>query len=179
MTDSCMTNKQIDLCIKEISCDNRDSLKRLYDEFKKPIFMFALSIVKDYQLAEDVMHDTFLNIMACAKNYRLGTNPKAWIFSIVRNVSVDHFKKQRKDVFMSSEEIEIISDVKFEFQSNNTIDSINALEILEPIEREIVSMYIFGGLKQTEIAKVIKLPYISVRSKYGYAIKKLKKYFSD
>ena len=40
-----------------------------------------------------------------------------------------------------------------------------------------MSLYIFSGLRQTEIAQVMKMPYIKVRSKYGYAVKKLRKEF--
>lgn len=54
-----MTNKQLDLCICEIATGNREALRQLYDEFKNPIFLFDLSILKNYQAAEDVEQDTF------------------------------------------------------------------------------------------------------------------------
>ena len=41
-----MTNKQLDLCICEIATGNREALRQLYDEFKNPIFLFDLSILK-------------------------------------------------------------------------------------------------------------------------------------
>lgn len=67
-----MTNKQLDLCICEIATGNREALRQLYDEFKNPIFLFDLSILKNYQAAEDVEQDTFLNIMQSACKYRPG-----------------------------------------------------------------------------------------------------------
>lgn len=74
-----MTNKQLDLCICEIATGNREALRQLYDEFKNPIFLFDLSILKNYQAAEDVEQDTFLNIMQSACKYRPGTNAFAQV----------------------------------------------------------------------------------------------------
>ena len=72
------------------------------------------------------------------------------------------------------------------FSDNGMIDSLTdsiavkeALSKLNSTEREIVSLYAFAGLKQTEIAKVMKMPYVKVRSVYGYAIKKLRKELAD
>lgn len=93
-----MTNKQLDLCICEIATGNREALRQLYDEFKNPIFLFDLSILKNYQAAEDVEQDTFLNIMQSACKYRPGTNAKAWIFSITRNCCSDYLKTNTKYV---------------------------------------------------------------------------------
>lgn len=149
-----MTNKQLDLCICEIATGNREALRQLYDEFKNPIFLFDLSILKNYQAAEDVEQDTFLNIMQSACKYRPGTNAKAWIFSITRNCCSDYLKTNTKYVPLEA-------DILASF----------------PTERTIVSLYIFWDFKQTEIAKILKIPYRTVRDKYSYAIKKMKGYF--
>jgi len=173
-----LTNNQIDLCINEVSQNNQDALKKLYDEFGKPIFLFALSIVKDYQLAEDVAQETFLEIMASAKNYRMGTNPKAWIFSIARNISADTLKSHYKNVLLSDEEMNDIPDLSNMSLLENRTDAFDALNTLDLLEKQIISLYLFSGLKQIEIAKVLDISYIKVRSKYGYAIKKLKNYYA-
>ena len=54
-----------------------------------------------------------------------------------------------------------------------------AVAKLNDCEREVLSLYLFGGLKQTEIAKIMKLPYVRVRSLYECAIKKLRKEFCE
>jgi DNA-directed RNA polymerase specialized sigma24 family protein len=52
-----------------------------------------------------------------------------------------------------------------------------ALQILTKQEREIVSLYVYAGFSQVEIAKELQIPYVKVRSQYGYAIKKLRAYY--
>lgn len=59
----------------------------------------------------------------------------------------------------------------------NSIIALEALNVLDETERTIVSLYIFWDFKQTEIAKILKIPYRTVRDKYSYAIKKMKGYF--
>lgn len=175
-----MTGKQLDLCINEIATGNREALRQLYDEMKNPIFLFALSLVKNYQLAEDIEQETFLNIMQSARNYRPGTNAKAWIFGIARNCCIDSIKANSKYISIEIESLASIpaSDNDLE-RAENTVVVLEAMKLLDNDEQMIVALYLFSGLKQTEIAKVLKIPYISVRSKYGYAIKKLKRYFTQ
>ena len=180
MANQQMDKAQIDLCIKNISNGDRNAVKKLYDEFSNPIYLFALSIVKDYRLAEDVLQDTFLNIMSSAQTYRLGTNPKAWIFSLARNASLLSLKKSLYKDLKSSEDFEkIISNNSMEDDLGNSLEELESLKILRNLEREIVVLYVFAGLKQTEISKVLKIPYLTVRSQYGYALKKLKKYYLE
>lgn len=178
--DEKMTGRQLDLCICEIAKGNREALRQLYDEMKNPIYLFALSLVKDYQLAEDVQEETFLAVMQSARNYKGGTNPKAWIFSIARNCCMDSIKANSKCICVDDETLASFSKKEDERKkTENTVIVMEALSSLSEDERMIVSLYMFSGLKQTEIAKVLGMSYLSVRSKYGYAIKKLKRYFKE
>lgn len=172
-----MTKAQMEFCIEEIAKGNKVCLKEIYDEFKTPIFRFALSIVKNYEVAQDVAQETFIGIMASSKFYIKGTNPKAWIFSIARNKSLDMLKKSQKSSLLSDEEWGNIEDPKSQYFTHDISDILEALNFLNPLEREIITLYIYGGLKQSEISSVLKIPYIKVRSKYGYAIRKLKESF--
>lgn len=174
-----MNDKQIDLCIQRISLGDENAFQTLYDEFHKPIFLFALSIVKDRSLAEDVVQEVFLNLLTYFDTYQLGTKPKSWIYSIARNASVAALKKYPKKLFISFDEVEeaVEANDTNDLYENNSVDGLEALSVLMPIEREIVFLYVFAGFHQPEIAKILRIPYISVRSKYGYAIKKMKRYY--
>ena len=174
-----MNNFRTDLCIKNIAKGDRDALRMLYDDYKNPVFRFALSIVRNYQTSEDILQDTFLHVMSYASSYRPGTNPHAWIFSIARNLCKRALLSRDKDC-------QNIDDLEASLIASDRTDDIlaskqaaEALSVLHEDELEIVSLYVYGELKQTEIAKVLKLPYGKVRSKYGYAMKKLKTYYTE
>lgn len=181
MSDSTfLSNKQrMDLCIKEITQGSEAALETLYNELSKPVFLFAMSILKNYQLAEDALQETFLKIMASANTYRLGTNPKAWIFSIARNVCIEFLKRNRVTL-LDNEDINTIAEFRdAEDEAFNSLDSIECFSKLDWLEKEIMVLFVFAGFKQTEIAKLLNIPYMKVRSKYGYSVKKLKKYYAD
>ena len=178
MVEYKMNNAEIDLCIEQISKSDRDALRKLYDEFKTPIFRFALSILKDYKSAEDVMQDTFINIMQYCTSYKQGTNPKAWIFSISRNLCMQELKKHINMIDIDNLEQQLTTSEPY-YSIANRVDSIESLTVLEPALLEVVTLFVYGGLKQTEIAKVLGISYIKVRSRYGYAMKKLKAHYSE
>ena len=170
-----MTGKQLDLCICEIAAGNREALSQLYVEMKDQVFRFALSLVRSRHLAEDIEAETFLNIIQSACGYKPGTNARAWIFAIARNCCMDCMKANAKFLVVDNDSLDLLpTDANGLEQTENAL---LVLEAMKALEQMIVSLYLYSGLKQTEIAKVLNIPYLSVRSKYGYAIRKLKRYF--
>lgn len=168
-------NKEIDLdlCISKISRRDEFALEELYRAYARPIYRFALMTLQDPSLAEDAMQETFVRIMSYSGTYRLGTNARAWIFSIARNSCMDVAGKK-----LPVTEDEVIASVPDEYQIDDVTENIvlkEAIGRLTPTEREILSLHIYSGLRQTEIASVMKIPYIKVRSHYKYAIQKLRK----
>ena len=85
--------KNIDMCIRLIARHDYTALEEFYKEFSNPIYRFSLMLLHDSHLAEDAMQNTFVKIMANAKSYSPGTNPRAWIFAIARNVCMDLYNK--------------------------------------------------------------------------------------
>ena len=84
-TDSIGDRTQLDFYLQKTACGDRDAFRLLYEALRTPIYRFALSQLHNCHMAEDVMQDTFCNILRYAGSYRPGTNPRAWVFSIARN----------------------------------------------------------------------------------------------
>ena len=57
------------------------------------------------------------------------------------------------------------------------VDQIEALKCLDQIEQQCVLMCVFGDMKLPQVAEVLGIPYDKVRNKYGYAVRKLRKYY--
>lgn len=167
----------LDRCISKISRRDPAAVEELYREFSGFVYKYALVILGDTGLAEDAMQNTFIRIMSSAGTYKLGTNPRAWIFRITRNVCMDiHNQKiPTSDVI----EPETLSEEHLINDMSEAIAVREAVSKLTDREREVLSLYLFGGLKQTEIAKIIGLSYVRVRSIYECAIKKLRKEFCE
>ncbi|MCL1866924.1 MAG: RNA polymerase sigma factor [Oscillospiraceae bacterium] len=179
MSKTKIDKAKLDSYIQRTAAGDRDSFVKLYDYVRKPVFLFALSIVKDYQTAEDVLQESMLRIAFNSDKYTRGTNPYAWVMSITRNLCSDALRSPTKHD-LPLDDAEFVSDSKDIVKSTEEADEVlTALQVLSHQEREIVSLYIYAGFSQVEIAKTLEIPYTRVRSQYKYALEKMRKYFNE
>ncbi len=164
-----------DLAMDSICQGDYSKLQEIYVDFSSPIFRYALSITKDLQLAEDIMQDTFISIIKYAKSYKPNTNYKAWVFTIAKNLCNKALVKGKT----ISLDDETFNDSIALSTKDQYLESLQALNVLKTLEREIVVLFVFDEFSQVEISKILGISYISVRSKYANAMKKLKKYYGS
>lgn len=171
--DETQCHMECDNWVLNIADGHISSLANLYLALKKPIYAYALSIVRDCYIAEDITQETFLKITTHAGMYHRGTNAKAWIFTIVRNLSITELKSQSR----INELNDAIPDTNAPMENivENTLDYLNMINILEAEEREILTLHLAAGLKFSLVSKVTKISPANVRSKYYRALGKLKK----
>ncbi len=164
----------LDFLISEIAKSDRDALAELYEKTKTQIYSYALSILKNSADAEDVMHDSYIKIVAHAGAYRSSGKPMAWILTITKNLCLS---KLRANSRADHEQIDDWSEY-IASQSGLSYDEraslMGAMKILKDDEREIVLLHAVSGFKHREIAEHLSLPLSTVLSKYNRAIKKLK-----
>lgn len=66
-----------------------DALRILVERYSPSIYRFSVRYTGDESLAEDVAQEVFLRLFLHAKKYTAGRSFKTWLFTIVRNVSID------------------------------------------------------------------------------------------
>lgn len=162
--------------IIEISKEDITSLEKLYRDLGPVVFGLALSILKSRTLAEDVLQDTFVRVKVAASSYRPGTNGRAWVLTIARNIAISIIRSSRYETY-DEEALFVESDGIDHMQKS--IDSLvlrDTLSILDEQERQIVLLHAIKDLKHKEIAQIIDMPLGTVLWKYHRAIKKMNKY---
>lgn len=155
----------------------RERLAAVYESLKKPVFMLALSILRDHALAEDIMQQTFVNVMEHANSFHKGTNEKAWVMSITHNLAINLLKKRGHeepglDQFFENER-------GMETDMTGSADFTRALSELDEAERAIVTLKAVCGFHHAQIAKAVGVSVTDSRAKYSRALKKLKKYYLE
>ena len=161
--------------LKEILTNlNEENLKELYITYKKPIFLFVLGIVKDYDLSEDITEEVFIKIIKYYKSYNRMYNPKTWIFTIAKNTAYTYLNKNR-EISIDNDKLDVIINKHNNIKNDTSIVVEEYLSQLTEIERNIVMLHVFAGLKHNEIAKILNIKSSQVRTKYAYALKKLKR----
>lgn len=159
------------------SSDHLTDFRNLFDEHKKHVFAMALSILRDFELAEDVLQEVFIKLYQHMKHHEI-TNVKAWLLTVARNTALDHYRKKKR-------EITGFDDEYFErahYFSEDPLDKMvlaKYLKLLNSEERQIVILKEISGMKHREIAKIIEIPLGTVIWKYGIALKKLRKALNE
>lgn len=153
---------------------NNENISKLYMEYRQPIFLFVLNITKNYSLSEDITEEIFIRIIKYHKTYNPIKNPKTWIFTITKN-TINTYIKKYKEIPYETETLENILNKYNKIKDENSLIVEEYLSYLNEEERNIVILHIFGGLNCLEISKLLNMTHSQVRSKYSYALKKLRR----
>ncbi|MDZ5712686.1 RNA polymerase sigma factor [Jeotgalibacillus haloalkalitolerans] len=157
----------------EKPAEHYEEFKQLFSDHKKHVFAMALSVLRDFELAEDVMQEVFIKLFQHMK-YNDISNTKAWLISVSRNTALDLYRKKRR-------ELTGFDEAYFEqvpYLSEDPLDKIvlaKYLALLNAEERQIVVMKDISGLKHREIAKILDIPLGTAIWKYNRALKNMKK----
>ncbi len=63
------------------------------DKYGDNLFAWAYHRTGKRALAEDLVQETFLSALKSMKNFRGDSNEKTWLFSILKNKIIDHYRK--------------------------------------------------------------------------------------
>jgi RNA polymerase sigma-70 factor, ECF subfamily len=168
-----------DKLIVETSEGNTASLEKLYRDLSSVVFALALSILKNRSLAEDVLQDTFVRIKISAGSYKPGTNGRAWILKIARNLAISALRSSHHETSGTFIEVSEASGIDF---AQDKIDSLilrESLSILSQQERQILLLHAVKDLKHREIAQVLDIPLGTALWKYRQAIRKMEKFLKS
>lgn len=73
--------------------------RSIFEEVCLPLlpdcYAFALSLTRKSHEAEDLVQDTFLKAQRAFASFTVGTNAKAWLFTILRRLHIDRYRRQR------------------------------------------------------------------------------------
>ncbi len=154
--------------------------KSQYNQLEDLLFAFAMKLTRNYDRAKDLMQETVANAYANRDRFKMGTNFKAWMTTIMRNAFINDYRKIRK----RNQVEQPIEDVAYAVENktiNQKADSIIMMKELNAIlntlkdDHRIPFWMYFQGYQYNEIADQLDLPIGTVKSRIFFARKKLKK----
>lgn len=167
---------QLDTYLSKIASGDSQALAGLYDCTSSSIYAFALSILKNTQDAEDVLHDCYVQIHSAASGYRSWDKPMAWILTITRNLCLLKLRERQKISQIPQEDWEPYLEACEQMSVEDKLVLTECMNRLSETERQIVILHAVAGFRHREISEILQIPLATVLSKYNRAIKKLKKY---
>ncbi|MGN7787519.1 RNA polymerase sigma-70 factor [Niabella sp. 22666] len=156
--------------------DDQNAFDELFNFYFPGLVSFASNILKDRQLAEEVVEDVFVKLWQNRKTMVSIKSPSHYIYTAVKYTALSTLKKQNIISYEDySDDVELTySSPESDYISNENITQINeAINQLPPKCRLIFRLIKEEGLKYDEVAQLLQLSVKTVESQMTIAIKKL------
>ncbi|MFA7435219.1 MAG: RNA polymerase sigma factor [Bacilli bacterium] len=160
--------------IEAIKQKDDQAFEYIYNSTKNSVYAIIVAIVKDKDIANDLMQDTYMTMIEKINQYKRGRNFKTWLLTIARNKAIDYYRKKQNEVLIDISESEYILP-KTQATSERNILVEEILNLLTDIERQVFLLSIMENLTHREISKILKIPIGTSLWHYQKAIKKIKK----
>ncbi len=70
-------------------------IEELYTLYKEDIYRYLLSLTRNPNLSEDLLSETFINVITSIRSFKGQSSIKTWLFSIARNLWLQSIRKNR------------------------------------------------------------------------------------
>jgi RNA polymerase sigma-70 factor (ECF subfamily) len=169
-----MSNTTDALLFQKIKQSDQKSLEILYEKYFHILCEFAFSVLKQYELSEEVVSDVFFNIWNKRKEIDIALNLKSYLFKSVRNKALDYLNssKIRIENIESHNITELMNDSTTIIEYQELENEINNLIELLPLQRRIIfKLNRFENLKYKEIAEIMSISVNTVQKQMTAATK--------
>jgi RNA polymerase sigma factor (sigma-70 family) len=162
-------NKMSTIEFNEMVVNNSDYLKP-----------FAFTLTRDNETAKDLLQETLYRAIANRDKYHVGTNIKAWLYTIMRNIFINNYRRKAKQntIFDATP-----NDFLINYQQVTTDNGAESGIMLKEIQQAIYLlpeifkkpfMLYFEGYKYHEISDMLEEPLGTIKSRIHFARKLLK-----
>jgi RNA polymerase sigma-70 factor (ECF subfamily) len=177
-------NKMSDseLMLKVAGYDSK-ALEQLYDRYSPILYTLIKKIIGDKEIAEEILSDVFVIIWKKIDQFDFKTNNVyTWLVTMARNKAIDTLNRnQQKDGIEEYgdkfEEERIlpklsnsIKPLDLEQILNNSEKVKETINSLTEAQRYVLELSYYEGLNEKEIAKKLKIPLPTVKSKLQLAL---------
>jgi RNA polymerase sigma-70 factor (ECF subfamily) len=143
------------------------------DEHGTAVLRLARAYLGDAALAEDVFQDVFVQAFRSASGLRDARAVRAWLLTVTANRCRDHLRSwTRRKVSFAGEVPEAVVAPETEDQDRQLVEAVLALPVAF---REVVLLRYYEELSVAEIASVLAVPPVTVRTRLHRARKALRR----
>ena len=157
---------------------NSEAFTPLFEYYKDGIYGYVVGLVRDVENAYDLTQEVFLRAWEKLPTLHDASKFKPWLYTIARNLVYDYWRRQRKRIWESWEEIgeRDIFESGFHLEEQTAEAELVRLALVEvPVrERSCFLLQVEGGFSQYEIAELLGISKASVSTYLSGARKRLR-----
>jgi RNA polymerase sigma-70 factor (ECF subfamily) len=166
-----------------------NAFDELVQRHQTALFNFALRHVGNAEAAEDILQETLLRVVQRAADFKHEARFSTWVYTIARNLSVDHLRKMtlRQHSSFESPDLEHAPSTRDTAVNASPEGSVEraalahelrdriteAIERLHEEQREVFLLRELANLPFKEIAKITDKSENTVKSRMRYALERL------
>jgi RNA polymerase sigma-70 factor, ECF subfamily len=159
---------------------DREAYARLYDSYAAPAYSLALRIVRDRDLAADVVQDAFLTIWNQASTFDASRGqPSTWILTVTHHKAVDIVRREQRrraeaidDVHETADTAAPVEEQAWQAVAREQVRA--AMSKLPDPQREVLELAYFAGYTQSQLAERLAVPIGTVKSRTFAAMNALR-----
>jgi len=164
-------------CMRMILDGQKAGLEELYGDCFQAVFAYALSILRDWQRAEDAAQEVFLKAWLRADTYRFGNDPKTWLMGIAKNTALDALRGGKAEVSDADAADLLIQNASFDDTEDGVVSKLfwdRVLVQLGEADREIFVLRNLSDLTLAQISGLVGLPVYTVARRNAAAVKEIR-----
>jgi RNA polymerase sigma-70 factor (ECF subfamily) len=163
--------------IGAIADRDQQAMRRLYERHNLRVYRFARRLGAVHSTAEDLVSEVFLEVWLCAGAFEGRAQVSTWLLAITRNKAMGIIR-QRPLNWLDESELASIKDEtdgpEAAIQKRQAASILSeALRHLSPAHREIIDLVYYHEKSIEEVARIIKAPRSTVKTRMFYARKRL------
>ncbi|MCC5929352.1 MAG: RNA polymerase sigma-70 factor [Cyclobacteriaceae bacterium] len=140
---------------------------RLYTYYRIPSLKFCVSLVKDEEEAENIVHEVFIKIWDKRDQIKPDLNFNSYLFTCLRNKAFDYLKEVKKSDLLKSQylmrmETARVDDEDVENSKFTILHS--AIDALSEKRKLILKMNVEEGKSYQEIAELLNISKNTVKN---------------
>ncbi|MCW3119822.1 MAG: polymerase sigma factor [Chitinophagaceae bacterium] len=153
-------------------------LTGLFERYHVPLYNFFLKLTLDKSTSEDLTQNLFYRIIRYRHTFNGGTGTfKSWMYQMARNLHADYCKQKQRITEVVKNAGNFPDDVAEQEDGYKEQDFEKlklALSGLGPVDRELIVLSRYEGLKYAEIAKMKNISLGSIKVQVHRALKELR-----
>ena len=163
-----------------------ESFDIIVNRYKNRLMNFVFRFVKDYDVSEDIVQETFLRVFRKRRDYKAIANFSTWIFTIAGNLAKSELRRRKRWRFFSidaDKNGEKIFELPDRGRKPDRVAAIrllnenvqNAIDTLRDKYKEALILRDIEGMSYKQIAEITCVPVGTVKSRVNRARMKLQK----
>jgi RNA polymerase sigma-70 factor, ECF subfamily len=163
--------------IGRIAGGDKLAMRALFARHHVRIFRFVARMVRDHQLAEDVVSEVFLEVWRHAAAFEARAAASTWLLSIARFKALSSLRRRGEaqlDEATAAAVPDRADDPEVTVRKKERGEILrDCLARLSPDHREIVDLVYYQGMAISEVAAIVGIPENTVKTRMFHARKQL------